>query len=265
MPLCIASVADQEHVCVEHIVQDAGSDDGTLDWLSRDSRIALYVEKDRGMYDGINRGLKRAKGEILAHLNCDEQYLPGTLAAVAEYFETHPHVDIVFADTIIVDQQGSYRFHRKVQVPWMLHTKLFLVSTMTCATFFRRKLIDRHNLFFDPKYKIIGDGAWVLRVLEARISAAVMRRFTSTFTQTGVNLCSEANPLVLEEWMNFRKQAPIWLQKSAPAVLLSHRLRRLFGGIYTQKPFSYSIYTEKNMNRRAEFLVQKPSFRWKWN
>ena len=57
--LCVASVADQG-VDAEHIVQDAGSDDGTLDWLLRDQRVQTFVEKDAGMYDAINRGLRRA-------------------------------------------------------------------------------------------------------------------------------------------------------------------------------------------------------------
>ncbi len=59
MKLCIASVADQVAE-VEHIVQDAGSDDGTLDWLRTDKRVKAFIEKDRGMYDAINRGLQRA-------------------------------------------------------------------------------------------------------------------------------------------------------------------------------------------------------------
>ena len=65
LKLCIASVADQgvEH---EHIVQDAGSDDGTLDWLREDRRVQAFVEKDAGMYDGINRGLRRAGGNDLS-------------------------------------------------------------------------------------------------------------------------------------------------------------------------------------------------------
>src|SRR6266567_1943602 len=85
LKLCLASVADQL-VPVEHIVQDAGSDDGTLDWLPQDKRAKVYVEKDQGMYDAINRGLRRAKGDVLAYLNCDEQYLPGSLAAIASFF-----------------------------------------------------------------------------------------------------------------------------------------------------------------------------------
>src|SRR6478672_1877554 len=71
LKLCIASVADQS-VGHEHIVQDAGSDDGTLDWLPRDPRAKVFVEKDQGMYDAINRGLRRASGDILAYLNRDE-------------------------------------------------------------------------------------------------------------------------------------------------------------------------------------------------
>ena len=86
LKLCVASVADQQ-VDLEHIVQDAGSDDGTLDWLLTDSRVKAFVEKDSGMYDGINRGLRKATGEIVAYLNCDEQYLPGALSAVKEMFE----------------------------------------------------------------------------------------------------------------------------------------------------------------------------------
>ena len=49
LKLCIASVADQQ-VGVEHIVQDAGSDDGALDWLPRDTRVKAFVGKDQGVY-----------------------------------------------------------------------------------------------------------------------------------------------------------------------------------------------------------------------
>ena len=58
------------------------------------------------MYDAINRGWRRAKGEILAYLNCDEQYLPGGLSAVEEFFRRRPQTDVVFADTVVVDLQG---------------------------------------------------------------------------------------------------------------------------------------------------------------
>ena len=69
LKLCIASVADQSDVECEHIVQDSCSDDGTQDWLPQDRRVRAFIEKDGGMYDAINRGYRRAQGDILAYLN----------------------------------------------------------------------------------------------------------------------------------------------------------------------------------------------------
>src|SRR5438105_12902146 len=113
LKLCIASVADQQAEA-EHIVQDAGSDDGTLDWLRQDRRVTVFVEKDQGMYDAINRGMRLASGDILAYLNCDEQYLPGALRRAAAFFEQHPGIDVLFGKNIIVDPYRPYLQHAKV-------------------------------------------------------------------------------------------------------------------------------------------------------
>src|SRR5438445_797489 len=95
LKLCIASVADQG-VDLEHIVQDSCSDDATKDWLPKETRVKAFIEKDTGMYDAVNRGFRRAGGDILAYLNCDEQYLPGALKRVGDFFATHPEVEVVF-------------------------------------------------------------------------------------------------------------------------------------------------------------------------
>ncbi len=116
LKMCVASVADQG-VQAEHIVQDACSDDGTLDWLLTDPRVKAYAEKDHGMYDAVNRGLRRASGDILSYLNCDERSLPGTLAAVNAYFARHPEVEVVFGNCVIVDARGEFICYRKVQKP----------------------------------------------------------------------------------------------------------------------------------------------------
>src|ERR1017187_6776432 len=120
LKLCIASVADQG-VELEHIVQDSLSDDGTLDWLLSDRRVKACAEKDAGMYDAVNRGLKKSSGSLLAYLNCDEQYLPGTLPAVADHFDRHPEIDVLFADCLVVDGKGECICYRKVQVPFKYH------------------------------------------------------------------------------------------------------------------------------------------------
>lgn len=133
LKLCVASVADQEGVSVEHIVQDAGSDDGTLDWLPADCRVKAFVEKDSGMYDAINWGLRRASGEFCSYLNCNEQYLPGALKAVADFFTAHPSVEVLFGDAVLVDQNGRPLSYRRMVAPRLLHTRLAPLGTLTCS------------------------------------------------------------------------------------------------------------------------------------
>jgi glycosyltransferase involved in cell wall biosynthesis len=99
---CIASVADQQGVTTEHIIQDAGTQ-GFAEfaewmkgiWPDRPGYRRLMVsEPDRGMYDAINKGLRKGTGEICAYLNCDEQYLPGVLEKVRKIAGSQPSVDL---------------------------------------------------------------------------------------------------------------------------------------------------------------------------
>ncbi len=258
LKLCLASVADQG-VAMEHIVQDAGSDDGTLDWLLQDRRVKVFVEKDQGMYDAINRGLRRASGDILAYLNCDEQYLPGALPDVAAFFEQHPEIDVVFGDIVMVDPQGQYLYHRKVQTPLKYHTWTCQLSTLSCAMFFRRRLVFDHGLFFEPRWRAAGDGEWMVRLLQRRTKMAALGKFTSAFTCTGANMGTGEN--ARRERRELFQSAPAWARTLKPMFILHHRLRRLFGGMYAQKPFSYDIFTSASPDQRQLQEVKHPTFR----
>jgi glycosyltransferase involved in cell wall biosynthesis len=259
LPLCIASVADQTGVSHEHIVQDSCSDDGTQEWLTKDSRVRAFIEKDQGMYDAINRGLERASGEFLAYLNCDEQYLPGTLQAVTGFFDQHPEVDVVFADIVIVNDKGEYLCHRKVQTPLKFHTWTCTLSTLSCAMFFRRRIFFEKGFKFRPDWRDAGDGDWVLRLLKAGIKMEVIHRFTSAFAFLGTNM--SAGPNSRKENALLRESAPKWVQALRPAIKWHHRMRRLLGGMYRQDPFDYAIFTQDSPQQRKVFHVNNPTFR----
>ena len=93
---CHASIADQADVRYEHIVVDGISDDGTRPWLKEnDQEVVSIVERDEGMYDAINKGMAKARGDFIGYLNCDEQYLPATLANVKAYFDSHPATEML--------------------------------------------------------------------------------------------------------------------------------------------------------------------------
>jgi glycosyltransferase involved in cell wall biosynthesis len=233
----------------------------SFDWLPQDPRVKTFVERDSGMYDGVNRGLRRASGDILSYLNCDEQYLPGCLQRVERFFQEHPDVAVVFGDFIVVDSDLNYLFHRKVQVPLKHHTWVSHLPAFTCATFFRRTVISDHGLFFDARLRDVGDAEWVVRLLKRRIRMGVLRAFTSVFTMTGENM--SAKPNAIRERRELQESAPFVARALKPLIVSHHRLRRLAGGIYSQAPFSFSIYTKQSPASRLTFDVAHPTFRWK--
>lgn len=260
LKLCIASVADQG-ISLEHIVQDAGSDDGTLDWLPQDARVRTFVERDAGMYDAVNRGLHKSSGEILAYLNCDEQYLPGTLKAVSEWFDRHPGMEVLFGDCLVVDEKGQFICYRKVQLPCKHHLMVSHLTTFTCSMFFRRKVIAERGILFDIQWRDLGDAAWVLRLLETKTPMGLLHKFTSTFADTGANM--NLAPNARREKRRLFDSAPWLARKLDFALVWRHRLRRLAGGIYWQRPFDYSIYTLDSPTRRVAHSVPNPTFLWK--
>ncbi|HTS16511.1 MAG TPA: glycosyltransferase family 2 protein [Verrucomicrobiae bacterium] len=259
LKLCIASVADQEGVEHEHIVQDSCSDDGTLDWLPQDPRVRAYVEKDGGMYDAVNRGFRRAHGEILAYLNCDEQYLPGALKAVHGFFAEHPRIDMIFADMVVIDRAGNYICHRKAMVPIRSHLWLRFPA-FTCSMFIRRRILDQQDLYFDTRWRDAGDLFWVMKLVERGVRMSMMRRFTSAFTVTGNNM--NLKPNALRENQKKEEMTPGWIRQLKPAIVLHHQLRGLVHGLYFQRPFGYSIYTSEQPEHRVPFEVAHPTVRW---
>lgn len=259
LKLCIASVADQQGVEFEHIVQDSCSDDGTQDWLPHDRRVRAYIEKDGGMYDAINRGYRRAQGDILAYLNCDEQYLPGALKTVSDFFESHPGVEVALPGTIVTNADGNYICHRHSLVPHPQHI-WFKFSVLTSSVFLRRRVVAERGLFIDTRWRAIGDFHWFLALLKNKVPMAVCDDFTSIFTDTGKNF--GLSPESVREIEATAAMAPKWVRRLKPVWVLHHRLRRLAAGHFSLKPTSYSIYTLDSPAQRVRFDVPKPTVIW---
>jgi len=262
LKLCAASIADQEGVQVEHIVQDAGTGPELETWAAGRPGLTLHVERDRGMYDAINRGLRKASGEIVAYLNCDEQYLPGALAGVSEFFAANPDVEVAFSHALVVGPAGEFRCCRKAIVPQKIHTWVSgNLAILTCATFFRRSLVAEKELFFNPELRAVGDGEWIMRLLDRGVRMAILPRITSVFVDQGTNLMLAEGSV--REQAALIRSAPAWARALRPAVLLHYRLRKIVGGAYRQPPFDYAIFTPAQPERRTTFHVAKPTFRWR--
>lgn len=254
--ICSNSISDQD-VDFEHIVVDCLSNDGTQDWLKTRADVLSICEKDQGMYDAINKGIAMSKGEIISYLNCDEQYLPGVLKKVYDYFMLNPNVDILFGNTLFIDPNGSLLAFRKGFVPrwhyiWVSH--LYLQS---CSMFIRRDVFNS-GLFFNTNWKTIGDSEFVVRALRKGFNARHINQYFSTFTLTEYNL--GASQLAKSEIKSFREQSPLWLRNSKFIINTLIRFEKLINFSYWEKfPISYSIYTLRNPVVRSSFISKSAS------
>lgn len=259
LKLCIASVADQKGVEFEHIVQDSCSDDGTQDWLPHDPRVKAFIEKDAGMYDAVNRGYRRATGDILAYLNCDEQYLPGALATVEEFFRQNPRVEVLLAGSIVTDGDGKYVCHRHGMVPDANHI-WYRFPALTSSIFIRRSVIAKRGIFFDTNWRDLGDFHWVFELMRQGVPIADDPMFTSVFADTGDNM--NLKPNAIREKAATNAMIPASVRLGKPLWILMHRLRRLAHGHFSLKKTSYAIYTKASPDRRVTIEVPHPTPIW---
>ena len=111
---CIESVVHQTYRDIEHIVIDAQSTDGTIDIIKRyDKHIAKWVsEKDKGIYDAINKGMNLASGEVIGILNSDDMLASKTvISQIADCFQEHK-VDSLYGDLVYVDKKNAKKIIR---------------------------------------------------------------------------------------------------------------------------------------------------------
>lgn len=257
---CVGSVRGQVGVSVEHIIQDGGSIDGSAEWASEQPDLIVASGPDDGMYDALNQGFRRAKGDIVSWLNSDEQYLPGALRAVADRFESSPEIDFVYGDAILVAPEGEPLAARReipLRLPYLLNGPTYAIS---CTLFFRRRLLDEGLLTFDPTYKIVGDTDVVLRLLRNGCKAAKVDRYTGLFGITGHNLSTHSGfaaeaERVRREHGAFRSP---WLRR---AVLLGRLAEKLLRGCYRSVVLDYQFAIDEVPNWRR---VHAPRVGWRW-
>jgi glycosyltransferase involved in cell wall biosynthesis len=140
----ICSVLEQDYAPLEYLVVDGGSTDGSVEIIQRHAgRLAWWVsERDAGQAEAINKGLRRARGEIVAWLNSDDLYLPGTIAQAATLMQADPAQGMLFGDAVTIDPQGA-TLNRLAFGDWGLADLLRFRIICQPAVFMRRAVLEQ--------------------------------------------------------------------------------------------------------------------------
>lgn len=182
----IESVLNQNYPSVELIVMDGGSPDDTVDILkSYGSDLNWISEKDRGQTHAINKGLSKARGDILAFINSDDYYLPGAFAAVSDFFSLFSQYKWVTGDYQIIDENGNRMFSFVIWYKRLLrrfpNARMLSVTNFIAqpSTFWTREVLDEIG-FFDEELHFAMDYDYWLRVIK-RYPPGVIRKPLSAF------------------------------------------------------------------------------------
>lgn len=164
----LRSVASQIHPAVEDIIVDGGSTDGTVELIrSGGAHIAWWCsERDRGIYDAMNKGLEHATGEVVDFLNADDVYVDGRVLERIAAVMADPELDACYANLYYVDREHDDKV-RRVWRSGAYEPNLCLRRWMPAhPTFYARRGLYGRFGGFDTQFRLQADFDLTTRFFE---------------------------------------------------------------------------------------------------
>ena len=139
----ITSVVEQNYPNVEHIIVDAESSDETIEILKKYNHITWKSEPDNGQSDGLNKGFRKATGEIIGWINSDDKLSPGSLYKVGNFFKNNPTEIALVGDQRIIDEH-SRELEIKISNDYTFDYLLYFAKGITQnSMFFKKEILDQ--------------------------------------------------------------------------------------------------------------------------
>lgn len=201
LPATLASVKEQTCRLYEYILIDGASTDDTVKLASESGidSMTIISEKDRGIYDAMNKGLGIANGDYVIFLNAgDSFHNANTLQLIADTVMDNDYPGIVYGQTQIVDMARKRVGDRHLSAPSILTLDSFKNGMVVCHQAFivLRKIVDN----YDTRYKFSADFEWCIRCLQRSQRNCYIDRILIDYLAEGVTTANHYASL----WERFR-------------------------------------------------------------
>jgi glycosyltransferase involved in cell wall biosynthesis len=256
----ILSVLNQNYPNLEYIIIDGGSSDNTLEIIKKyKDYISYWVsEPDDSQVDAINKGFKRATGEIIAWQNSDDIYLPDVFFKVADSFRKNPKVDVIYGFVYIIDMHeniiNDYRF-TKFNLKSFLHLAELFYYNQSC--FFKKDLLNKVGLL-NKDYQICFDFEFFIRVAKITNSSLLLRDYLGAYRIHNLQRKTE----IKGESIGRREQRILQIKEGINQDSLKFKIKRYY---YLLRKFVLLIiqgdieYIYKKSKKYAQRLSKKIS------
>lgn len=178
----VDSVFSQTYPHVEHVIIDGASTDDTLkvaqDYMQRSyaasngHEIRIVSEPDNGLYDAMNKGLRQVSGDYVLFLNAgdffpDSEVLSNIARNVGLEGVSREKLPVVlYGNTDIVDNDGRFLRHRRLQPPANLSWRSFRHGMLVCHQAFYARLDIAKTVPYDCRYRFSADVDWCIRIMK---------------------------------------------------------------------------------------------------
>ena len=182
----IKSILSQTNQSYEYIVIDGGSTDGTVDVIKKhEQHIAYWIsEKDKGLYDAMNKALRVAKGKYVWFMNAGDLIYDNE---VIEHLQKlyAPDVDVFYGETVMIDAAGTILGDRRLKAPENLSYKSLAMGMVVCHQSFiaKRECCDYYNTDF----KIAADIEWMINTLKKSKKIVNTHQYITRFKDDGLS------------------------------------------------------------------------------
>ncbi|MBQ8335929.1 MAG: glycosyltransferase [Bacteroidaceae bacterium] len=194
----LRSVIGQTYGNYEYLLIDGGSKDDTLAKAKASGIEFAHIvsERDNGIYDAMNKGIKLATGDYLCFLNAgDSFYSPDTLQTVVDAIAGEERLpDVLYGETAEVDEERNFVRMRRLKAPEKLDWRSFRNGMLVChQSFYARREIAP---LYDLRYRLSSDVDWCIKIMKKAKKMVNVNAIVTNYLQNGLSLQRHRESLI---------------------------------------------------------------------